>query len=57
MAVISVVCPNCQGDESVVKNGRSAAGKQRFLCRTQSCQGRTFGLNPSYPSSVSFRVQ
>ncbi len=47
MAVISVICPNCQGDESVVKNGRSAAGKQRFLCRSQSCQGRSFGLNPS----------
>ena len=53
MALICVVCPNCQGDESVVKNGRSAAGKQRFLCRSQSCQGRTFGLNPSYPGRVA----
>ena len=52
MALISVVCPNCQSDESVVKNGRSAAGKQRFLCRSQSCQGRSFGLNPSYPGRV-----
>ena len=53
MALISVVCPNCQSDESVVKNGRSAAGKQRFLCRSQSCRGRTFGLNPSYPGRVA----
>lgn len=52
MALISVVCPNCQSDESIVKNGRSATGKQRFLCRSQSCRGRTFGLNPSYPGRV-----
>ncbi len=53
MALISVVCPNCQSEEFVVKNGRSAAGKQRFLCRTRSCRGRTFGLNPSYPGRVA----
>ena len=53
MALICVVCPNCQSEESVVKNGRSAAGKQRFLCRSHSCQGRTFGLNPSYPGRVA----
>ncbi|MBD3886912.1 hypothetical protein IFO70_35365 [Phormidium tenue FACHB-886] len=28
MALISVVCPHCQSDESVVKNGKSAEGKQ-----------------------------
>jgi transposase-like protein len=49
MALISVVCPHCQSDECVVKNGKSAEGKQRFLCRSPSCQERTFVLNPSYP--------
>ena len=53
MALISVVCPNCHSDESVVKNGRSAAGKQRFLCRSHTCRGRTFGLNQSYPGRVA----
>lgn len=53
MALISVVYPNCQSNESVVKNGISAAGKQRFLCCSQSCRGRTFGLNPSYPGRVA----
>ncbi len=49
MALISVVCPHCQSDETVVKNGKSAEGKQRFLCRSQHCQKRTLILNPSYP--------
>jgi transposase-like protein len=53
MALISVVCPNCQSDEFVVKNGRSAAGKQRFLCRSHSCLGRSFGLNQSDPGRVA----
>lgn len=49
MALIPVVCPHCQIDKDVVKNGKTAQGKQRFLCRSQSCQGQTFLLNPSYP--------
>jgi transposase-like protein len=31
MALVSVVCPHCQQDKAVVKNGKSAEGKQRFL--------------------------
>ncbi len=53
MALISVVCPNCQSEEFVVKNGRSAAGKQRFLCRSHSCLGRSFGLNQSDPGRLA----
>jgi transposase-like protein len=49
MALIPVVCLHCQTDKDVVKNGKTAQGKQRFLCRSQSCQGRTFMLNLSYP--------
>jgi transposase-like protein len=53
MALVSVVCPHCQQDEAVVKNGKSAEGKQRFLCRSQSFQGRSFMLNLSYPGRVA----
>ncbi len=49
MALIAVVCPHCESDASVVKNGKSAEGKQRFRCRSEECQGRTFILNPAYP--------
>jgi len=52
MALETVVCPHCQSNEFVVKNGKSAEGKQRFLCRSQTCQRRTFILNPSYPGRI-----
>ena len=52
MALIPVVCPYCQNDKDVVKNGKTAQGKQRFLCHSPSCQGRTFMLNPSYPGRI-----
>jgi transposase-like protein len=52
MALIAVVCPHCQSDAAVVKNGKSAEGKQRFRCRSEVCQGRTFILNPSYPGRL-----
>ncbi|MEP0873595.1 hypothetical protein NDA01_27945 [Trichocoleus desertorum AS-A10] len=35
MALISVVCPHCRSDETVVKNGKSTEGKQRFRCRAE----------------------
>lgn len=52
MALISVMCPHCQSDAAVVKNGKSAEGKQRFRCRSEGCQGRTFILNHSYPGRL-----
>lgn len=48
MALVSVMCPHCQSDAAVVKNGRSE-GKQRFRCRSERCQGQTFILNHSCP--------
>ncbi|MDR2659648.1 MAG: hypothetical protein LBC27_06635, partial [Spirochaetaceae bacterium] len=33
--------PHC-GSENVIKNGTSENGKQRFLCRNESCAHRTF---------------
>jgi transposase-like protein len=52
MAPIAVVCPHCQSESAVVKNGKSAEGKQRFLCGSEVCQGRTFILNSSYPGRL-----
>ncbi len=53
MVLISVVCPHCQSDAAVVKNGKRAEGKQRFRCRSEKCQGRTFILNHSYPGRLA----
>ena len=47
MALSCVICPDCQSDESVVKNGKSTAGKQGLLSRSKISQGRSFGLNQS----------
>jgi transposase-like protein len=40
-------CPYCQGSD-IVKNGKTPQGKQRFMCREELCQGRTFLLNYAY---------
>ena len=33
MAVIEVACPKC-GSTDVIKHGRTAIGKQRYLCKS-----------------------
>ena len=53
MALISVVCTHCKSEESAVKNGKSAEGKQRYLCRSEICQRRTFILHPAYPGRLA----
>ena len=40
-------CPHCQGPD-IVRNGKTRQGKQRFLCREEPCDGRTFILDYSY---------
>ncbi|OUK66093.1 transposase [Klebsiella pneumoniae] len=32
MASISIRCPSCSATEGVVRNGKSTAGHQRYLC-------------------------
>lgn len=44
MVLESVCCPTCGGIE-VVKHGKTAAGKQRYLCRNLACDRRTFIAN------------
>lgn len=41
MVLESVCCPTCGGID-VVKHGKTAAGKQRYLCRNPECDRRTF---------------
>jgi transposase-like protein len=44
---IAVECPNCHST-NVSKNGSSAEGKQRYLCKNPECPHRTFILDCSY---------
>ena len=46
MAVIDVFCAHCNS-KIVVKNGRSSAGIQRYICRSEVC-GKTFQLTHCY---------
>ena len=49
MAVwLPVQCSHCRSTE-VVKNGKSAEGKQRYRCQNADCPHRTFILNQVYP--------
>jgi transposase-like protein len=42
---ISVACPSCLDIEKIVKFGRTDAGKQRYLCRQETCEKKTFILD------------
>ena len=49
MAVwLSVQCPHYHSEE-VIKNGKSAEGKQRYRCQNKNCPYRTFILDQTYP--------
>ena len=47
MVLIPVCCPHCDSDH-VVKDGKTAAGKQRYLCRNEACSHRSFIRDYSY---------
>ena len=47
MVFLPVCCPHCQSDQ-VVKRGKTAQGKQRYLCRKPKCATKTFILDSSY---------
>lgn len=40
-------CPNCQGT-NIVRHGKTRQGKQRYRCRENLCEGRTFLLDYTY---------
>lgn len=48
MITQSLHCPDCQGID-IVKNGKTRQKKQRYQCREQPCDGRTFILDYAYP--------
>jgi transposase-like protein len=47
MVLEPIHCPSCDSTK-VVKNGKSAAGKQRYRCRNPQCQRCSFILDFTY---------
>lgn len=47
MAMIAVLCPQCQS-EQVLKNGKASNGKQRYICQNEDCPCKTFILDYQY---------
>ena len=47
MVLISVRCPHCDS-EKVVKRGKTAEGKQRYLCQNNACSHGSFILDYRY---------
>ncbi|PSN13009.1 hypothetical protein C7293_17755 [filamentous cyanobacterium CCT1] len=47
MVLEPICCPNCHA-ANVVKNGKSAEGKQRYRCRNAECTRVSFILHYSY---------
>jgi len=45
MILIEIKCPKC-GKTNVIKHGRMAIGKQRYLCK--DCKGKSFILEYTY---------
>ena len=46
-----ICCPHC-GTNRVVKRGKTAQGKQRYLCQNADCTRTTFILDYSYNGSL-----
>ena len=47
MALAQIFCPNC-GSEKVVKRGKSADGKQRYLCRNEDCDTKSLIVSDNW---------
>ena len=41
MVMAAVKCPRC-GETKVSKNGKTEAGKQKYLCTNRECTGQSF---------------
>jgi transposase-like protein len=52
MVLEPIRCPNCDSI-NVVRHGRTAQGKQRYLCRNQNCCHCTFIQQYTYRSYLS----
>lgn len=53
MAFISISCPSCSATEGVVRNGKSTAGHQRYLC-SNCCKAwrLKFTYTASHPGTL-----
>jgi insertion element IS1 protein InsB len=47
MVMTHVLCPHCDSKD-VVKRGKTANGKQRYLCNNEACSASSFILDYSY---------
>ncbi len=61
MASVSISCPSCSATDGVVRNGKSTAGHQRYLCshcrKTWQLQFTYTSLKKLRPQSVTSRIQ
>ncbi|WP_353954013.1 IS1 family transposase, partial [Shigella sonnei] len=48
MASVSISCPSCSATDGVVRNGKSTAGHQRYLC--SHCR-KTWQMQFTYTAS------
>ena len=54
-ALIQVACPNC-GSENVVRRGKSADGKQRYLCQNGDCETKSLMTDYKYNGKKSGKL-
>lgn len=45
-------CPRCHSDSRQIKDGRTAAGSQRFRCKQCGCRYTPFAKEPGYDEEV-----
>ncbi|WP_341466101.1 IS1 family transposase, partial [Shigella sonnei] len=58
MASVSISCPSCSATDGVVRNGKSTAGHQRYLCshcrKTWQLQLPTPPSQPRTPPKILY---
>jgi transposase-like protein len=47
MELIPISCPRCESIK-VIKRGKTEEGKQRYLCRNEVCEAKSFVLEYAY---------
>lgn len=47
MSTNGINCPECEGS-NVAKNGKTSKGEQRYLCKDDTCEAKSFKLEYTY---------
>ena len=47
MSIMEINCPRCT-NTNVFKNGKDAKGTQRYICKDETCEGKSFKLEYTY---------